>query len=711
MLQTTLKMGYINHAQDLDLLYQTFNSQFSAIVEKSKALEVYDELEETFTDIKYQIDSVYSYKMDEITGIKDLLDMNNKITQHKSELSSIERDKANALKVYNWKLNEFLPVYERIKEEGNVLTELTQEEEDKIKTALLEKGGIKDFELLEIELLLNEKILGSNVPFTELTQMELMAREVLIKPDQSNEMVESIKEFKNEIISAVLPEKKRGFITSKYGFDLFDPVVTVLIELSLDKYIEKIDGLNFYLNETERIKNEIQKIEKEFSFFESNVEQSRILSLDIINRNISESISTMLTKLSTINEGQTTKFNTSLQNIKERSDAGITVMSSNNRLTLIIVLVSIGISILTAILIHMSIRKSMRSLLLKTNRMKELDLTVQFDEKKRKDEIGVAEEAMYEIMLSMKDTLIKVKSAMNSVRNCAGELDQISEDSAVISDELKDISNSTDQNVQDTSASIEEVSSGVEEVAASAKNVSDISRDLFKKSTDTSDSAKTGEHELNRVAEIVRDAEKQAGETSKYVDELRKQAKSVGEIVHTISSISEQTNLLALNAAIEAARAGEAGKGFAVVADEIRKLAEDSQTATEDISKMLKEMENRVQSVNTASDKTVDIINNMNERAQSALVQFSTIEDNLNQVLKSVEKLSNTSEEQSAAADEIAQAMDQSAQSMVNASAQVESMVNQVGKQNKSFKELKESTNQLSELADQLSEEIDKFKV
>ncbi len=176
MLQTTLKMGYINHAQDLDLLYQTFNSQFSAIVEKSKALEVYDELEETFTDIKYQIDSVYSYKMDEITGIKDLLDMNNKITQHKSELSSIERDKANALKVYNWKLNEFLPVYERIKEEGNVLTELTQEEEDKIKTALLEKGGIKDFELLEIELLLNEKILGSNVPFTELTQMELMAR-------------------------------------------------------------------------------------------------------------------------------------------------------------------------------------------------------------------------------------------------------------------------------------------------------------------------------------------------------------------------------------------------------------------------------------------------------------------------------------------------------------------------------------------------------
>jgi methyl-accepting chemotaxis protein len=213
------------------------------------------------------------------------------------------------------------------------------------------------------------------------------------------------------------------------------------------------------------------------------------------------------------------------------------------------------------------------------------------------------------------------------------------------------------------------------------------------------------------MASIVKDAENQASETSKYVDELQIQAKNVGEIVQTISGISEQTNLLALNAAIEAARAGEAGKGFAVVADEIRKLAEESQKATEDISKMLKEISTRVQSVNDASDKTVNIVNDMNERAQSALVQFGAISDNLSEVLTSVENLSNTSEEQSAAADEIAGAMDQSAQSMVHASEQVESLVSEVAKQTNSVENLKQSTEKLSILAEQLNQEINRFKL
>jgi methyl-accepting chemotaxis protein len=64
---------------------------------------------------------------------------------------------------------------------------------------------------------------------------------------------------------------------------------------------------------------------------------------------------------------------------------------------------------------------------------------------------------------------------------------------------------------------------------------------------------------------------------------LGSSAKSIGNVVETITEISEQVNLLALNATIEAARAGEAGKGFAVVANEIKELAKQTAEATQDI--------------------------------------------------------------------------------------------------------------------------------
>jgi len=725
MLQKVLEMGYIFDIQTLEALNDKLTAQMNQITVRAKELGLYDVVQNELLAIAQEADQVYTFKSQEILHTNEFNTMNKEMIDNQKESRAIEDEINLALyikpsevpeesfqEIGSATLDDFYNVFVGIQEEGSLLPSLSEEQELQIKNALLKDAGIENFKLLEIELLWNEKLLGKNVPLTDLTQLKLMTREVLIKPDNADQQVEAIINFKNEMLSRIIAEGKRGTIVSKYGFDLFDPVAAILITLSLEEYVEKIEALKVQLNRSSQISDKLNAVQEKAVAVQSAIEDSKVGSLNVINQEINQTLNQLHQKLQDINNQQNEQFNNGLNAVKQRSDESVDSMYSNNIVIIFIVLISVVIGIIIALMIHFSIKKSMKSLLTKTDKLKELDLTVEFENTtKHKDEIGLAEQAMQEIALSMKNTIIKVKSAMDDVKQSSQELDAIAMDTNAVSQELQDISDSTERNIQDTSAAIEEVTSGIEEIAASAKNVSDISKGLFERTDETSHSAKTGEEELTKMATIVKDAENQASETSKYVDELQVQAKNVGEIVQTISGISEQTNLLALNAAIEAARAGEAGKGFAVVADEIRKLAEESQKATEDISKMLKEIGNRVQSVNVASDKTVTIVNDMNEKAQSALLQFSAISRNLSTVLDSVENLSNTSEEQSAAADEIANAMDQSAQSMVHASEQVESLVNEVGRQTKSVKTMKEATQKLNGLADQLNQEIDKFKI
>lgn len=151
---------------------------------------------------------------------------------------------------------------------------------------------------------------------------------------------------------------------------------------------------------------------------------------------------------------------------------------------------------------------------------------------------------------------------------------------------------------------------------------------------------------MNRISETV-------NESAHTIEVLGKQSEQIGKIIKVINDIANQTNLLALNAAIEAARAGEQGRGFAVVADEVRKLAERTTSATNEIVDTIKiiqqETGNAVESMHSAT-KEVDTGVSLSRKADASLKQIVTSVEN---VMKMVAEIASAAKQQNSTGEDV----------------------------------------------------------
>ncbi len=270
-------------------------------------------------------------------------------------------------------------------------------------------------------------------------------------------------------------------------------------------------------------------------------------------------------------------------------------------------------------------------------------------------------DSMIEMFRSkVEKALVEVAANTDQMGSTATRLTAIAKDTTAQAADAVNASHSASENVQTVAAATEELSASIDEISSQVSN------------TNT----------------IVNNANEAANATNDKVTALAAAAQKIGNVISLIQDIAERTNLLALNTSIEAARAGEAGKGFAVVASEVKSLANQTATATGEISAQ---------------------IANIQSSTSEAVAGIAEITRTMAEVNSYTSSIASAIEEQGAATMEISQSISQAATGTKQVVSSMQVVTSSVGETNSSAAQVMEASEGVSSQATNLRNTIDTF--
>jgi methyl-accepting chemotaxis protein len=310
------------------------------------------------------------------------------------------------------------------------------------------------------------------------------------------------------------------------------------------------------------------------------------------------------------------------------------------------------------------------------------DLTQRVDQA-RKDELGELGKWFNTFVEKIHGVISEVGATAREVAGAATEI-------AASSEEMAQGIGEQNQQVTQISAAIEEMSSSIIEVARKSAEAAENAQESGKVAEEGGKVVTETIQGMNEISDAVT-------ASAASVSELGKRGDQIGQIIEVINDIADQTNLLALNAAIEAARAGEHGRGFAVVADEVRKLADRTTKATEEIG----------ESITAIQTETGQAVERMNAGTEQVKVGV----DKATQAGRSLEKIVTGAQDVATMIRSIAAAAEQQSAASEQVSKGVQSVSAVTNQSAEGASQAAMAASQLSTKAEQLQALVGRFKL
>lgn len=299
-------------------------------------------------------------------------------------------------------------------------------------------------------------------------------------------------------------------------------------------------------------------------------------------------------------------------------------------------------------------------------------------------------------------------------------------------DELAASSQETSAASEEISAATQEIAASIQEVAKSAENQNSLivetsevlvqlsslvqisqSKSLTAKtnSNHSMEVAQDGRIKVEKTVQAIENISKASTDTEDTLNVLSNLSEKVNGIITTINGISEQTNLLALNASIEAARAGEHGKGFTVVAEEVRKLSEETNLQSKEISILINEMLIQITKAVETMHYSRQAVENGAIIANETDKSFVTIISAVKQVVDDVNSIVDITKDEVASSDHIVKLIDSVATITESTTSNSEQVASASEEQAATVENVAEGAQKISDMAMAMDSLIEKFKV